>query len=206
MGSVVTINIKDLPDALRRDEANVRKAIARGARAGAERGRAFIAKRTPTDLGQLKASWKVVPGPTVVPASGTLTLTQLQNVAPQAGIVELGARPHAVNPEGWAAIYEWVRRHPEMYTHAGKAKNAAWQGPNKPRMRHNPKMAGPMRPFKGPDPEISAITNAIVGKIKRDGQKPTYFVRKNLDGIARAMLSEIARSLAQAADEARRGA
>ncbi len=205
MGSVVTINIRDLPDALRRDEARVRAAIARGARAGAERGRAFIAKRTPTDLGQLKASWKVIPGPTVVPPSGTLTLTQLQNTAPHAGVVEMGARPHAVNPEGWAAIYEWVRRHPEMYTHSGSRRNAAWQGPNKPKMRQNRKMLGPIGPFKGPDPEISAITNAIVGKLKRDGQKPTYFIRKNLDGIAKAMLTEIARSLAQAADEARRG-
>jgi hypothetical protein len=205
MGSVVTINIRDLPNQLRKDEGRLREAIARGARAGAERGRAFIAKKTPIDLGQLKVGWKVKASVPKIPESGELTLTTLVNDAPHAGVVELGARPHAVNPAGWAAIYEWVRRHPELYVRAGRKNNAAWQGPNKPRTRSPKREAGPMRPFHGPDPEIAAITNAIVWKIRHHGQKPTYFIRRNLDGIAKAMLMEIARAIAVEADAARRG-
>ena len=198
MSTVITIDLKRLPAALRSNEAAVRLAIATGARAGAEHGRAIMAKRTPTDLGQLKAGWKVKPGVPTVPESGVVQLTTLRNDAPHAGVVELGARPHTVNPQGWAAIYEWVRRHPELYTAAGRKNNSAWQGPNKPKMRRSKASAGPQRPFHGPDPEISAITNAIVGKLKREGQKPTYFIRKSLGDLGDAMLKEINRALSRA--------
>jgi hypothetical protein len=202
--ATVLINIKELPTQLVRDEARLREAIARGARAGAERGRTYMSKRTPIDLGQLRAGWKVKGG-SPAPEQGGATLATLDNDAPHVGIVELGARPHTMSPAGWAAIYEWVRRHPELYTHAGSKKNPAMSGPNQPKMRRTPKALGPIRPYHGPDPEISAITNAIVQKIRKVGQKPTYFIRKNLDALARLAVQEVAKSIAVEADAARRG-
>lgn len=177
--NVITVGIDQLPAALQRGEQRFEKALARGLRMGAERGRGVIVRRTPMDLGQLRASWKVKAHDMVA---------ELLNDAPHAGIVELGARPHRVNAEGWQAIYEWVRRHPEMY------------GATKPRTKASATTAQlvKMGPFKGLDPEISRITWAIVKKIQKFGQKPTFFVRDSLDILHRALIAEVERQLARA--------
>jgi hypothetical protein len=174
--NVIRLGIDQLPAELARGEKRFERALERGLRRGAERGRAIIVKKTPTDLGQLRASWKV---------KSAQMVAELINDAPHAGIVELGARPHAVGPEGWHAIYEWVRRHPEMY------------GEKKARTRVSASLSdlATSGPFKGSDPEITAITNAIVQKIRRYGQKPTYFVRNNLESLKAALIAEVERQL-----------
>lgn len=177
--NVITIGIDQLPRALERGEKRFEKALSRGLRMGAERGRGIMVRRTPLDLGQLRASWKVKAHDMVA---------ELLNDAPHAGIVELGARPHKVNAEGWQAIYEWVRRHPDLY------------GQSRPRKKVSASTAqqAALGPFKGLDPEITSITWAIVKKIERFGQKPTFFVLNSLDLLQQALVKEVERQLARA--------
>jgi hypothetical protein len=177
--NVITIGIEQLPAALRRGEKRFERALYRGLRMGAERGRGIIVPRTPTDLGQLRASWKV---------KAAELVAELLNDAPHAGIVELGARPHKVSAEGWQALYEWVRRHPELY------------GQKRPRTKVSATLEqqAQLGPFKGLDPEISSITWAIVKKIQKYGQKPTYFVRNSLEVLRKALQLEVERQLERA--------
>lgn len=195
MGAVITIDLNKLPAALRANEQGVRRAIARGIAIGAVRGRAILVRATPVDQGQLKASWKIGARALDVPPGSNL-LGKLYNDAPHAGVVELGARPHPVSPAGWIAIYEWVRRHPELYTAPPMAVRMR-------RPRSGGRRGSPWKPFWGPDPQIMAITNAIVWKLRTKGQRPTYFIRRNLDRVQRAVLQEIANELNRAAEEAR---
>lgn len=192
MGAVVRIGLDELPDALALGERRIRRAVARGALAGAHRGRAVIVPKTPRDMGQLAASWHVLPGAPEF-TSMSATLAELYNDAPHISMVELGARPHKVNPEGWLAIYEWVRRHFRGGVLGGSG-----------RMRPRRAAAGALGPFRGDDPVISNITNAIVMKIRREGQVPTFFVRDSLDDLRRVMARELEIALERAnADIAR---
>jgi hypothetical protein len=75
----------------------LRKGLVRAAR----RGQAHMPGQTPTDMGQLRNGWRVLEG-----ADGI----RLENSAPHAGVVELGARPHKVNAAGRKAIAEWAMR------------------------------------------------------------------------------------------------
>jgi hypothetical protein len=101
------LDIKDLPGELARREKEVKRAIARGIRNGTRRGRAVLVMRTPKDTGLLKASWR----DSTVGSGARGVVTEIFNTAPYAGIVEEGARPHAVSAEGRQAILEWARRH-----------------------------------------------------------------------------------------------
>jgi hypothetical protein len=181
---VITIGIDQLPEALRRGEQRFEKALARGLRMGAERGRGIIVRRTPMDLGQLRASWKVKAHDMVA---------ELINDAPHIASVELGARPHKVSAEGWKAIYEWVRRHPEMY--GEERARSGVQRDEHGRFKSNGDELGP---FRGLDPQISRITWAIVKKIEKFGQKPTFFIRESMDVLREALIKEVERQLARA--------
>lgn len=183
MGAVITTSLDALPALLERGEARMRRAIARGALAGAHRGRALIVKRTPVDMGPLKAAWRVKPGSTEF-SGGDTTLAELINDAPHIATVELGSRPHNVSAEGWAAIYEWVRRHYRGGRLGGKG-----------RMRPRGMFAG-LQPFRGEDPVITEITNAIVWRMKLHGTKPTLFVRNSTDELRNVMAVELERAIA----------
>lgn len=191
MGAVIKLGIGDLPDALDLGEQNIRRAVARGALAGAHRGRALMVRVTPVDQGQLKASWKVKPGLEEFDGAGE-TLAELINDAPHISMVELGSRPHKISPEAWAAIYEWVRRH-----YRGAAPGVETLG-GAGRMR--PRGKGPVTgAFKGDDPVISHITNAIAWKIRKEGTKATLFVRNAVDDLRDVMAAELQHELAKVA-------
>lgn len=194
MGAVISVGLDDLPDVLARGEKRMRQAVARGALAGAHRGRALIVKRTPTDMGQLRASWRVKPGATEFTGPET-TLATLINDAPHIAMVELGSRPHRISPEAWAAIYEWVRRHFRGGQLGGEG-----------RMRSRRRKAGPgLGPFQGDDPEIAKITNAIAWKIRRYGTKPRLFVRNSTDELRAVMGYELQRAMATVERDLRGG-
>lgn len=191
MGTV-KISLEDLPNALMLGDENIRQAVAKGTTYGAHRGRALIVRRTPTDQGQLRASWRVVAGVLRKGSEGfaDVKLAELINDAPHITIVELGAKPHAVSPEGWTAIYEWVRRH---YRSAGGGVYAMGSAG-----RMVPRSKQPIRgPWKGDDPRIEAITNGIVWKLRKYGQKPTLFVRNSVDELRDVMAKELERELAR---------
>lgn len=184
MGSVISIDQKDLPAALKRGEKRMRRAIAAGALAGAHRGRAVIVKRTPVDMGPLKAAWRVRPG-TKEFSTPDATLAELINDSPYIAAVELGSRPHGVSADGWAAIYEWVRRHFRGGQLGGKG-----------RMRSRSAVLAPLRPYHGDDPVITAVTNAIVARMRKVGTKATLFVRNSIDELRTVMAYELERAIA----------
>lgn len=186
MGTV-KVSLGELPRALASGDKAIRAAVRKGTQIGAHRGRALIVKRTPVDQGQLKASWRVDVGL----SDRTNTLAELINDAPHITMVELGARPHGMSPEGWTAIYEWVRRHYRGGKLGGKGRM---------RQRRAVVITGP---YQGDDPVISEITNAIVYKIKHHGQKPTLFVRNSVDELRAVMAKELNAELARV--ESKRG-
>lgn len=188
--NVIAISLDQLPTALDQGEERIRRAITYGAIAGAHRGRALIVKRTPTDMGQLRGSWKVKEHPTAI--AGSATLAELINDAPHIALVELGSRPHKVSAEGWAALYEWVRRH---YRNAGGTGGQFRLGGSG---RMKPRRAAVAGPFRGDDPDLTSITWAIVNKIKREGTKPTLFVYNSLPELAAVMATELDRAIANA--------
>lgn len=191
MSNTIRVKLDKLPEALDLGEQNVRRAIARGAVAGAHRGRAIMVRATPIDQGQLRASWKVKPG--VHEFRGlSQDLAELINDAPHISIVELGARPHAVSREGWEAIYEWVRRH--YRTQTGGVYTLGGAGKMVSRSKDGRR-----------DPRIEAITWAIVRKIKREGQKPTFFVRNSVDDLRQVMAYELDREIKRAIAELKGG-
>lgn len=192
MGAVISVGIDQLPELLERGERAIRRAISAGALAGAHRGRALMVQRTPTDQGQMRASWRVKPGAHEFTGAST-TLAELINDAPHLAFVELGTRPHKVNAEGWAAIYEWVRRHHRGGVLGGRG-----------RMRPRRSLFVGMVAFRGDDPVLERITNAIVRKINRYGSKPTLFIANSLEDLRAVMAAELERALTRAQAAARR--
>lgn len=149
-------------------ESRFAKAASRGMVRGAMRARAMLQRATPKSQGQAKGSWALHRATLI--AVGDQILATWVNDAPYAGVLELGARPHPVNPEGWQAIYRWVETHRSLFSGFGAAQ---------PRVSFTP------GPFRGPDPQVEAVTNGIVRKIAREGQRPTYFIRNMLDDLTR---------------------
>jgi hypothetical protein len=184
---VIEVPLSGLEAALDRTERKVRRAIARGALAGAHRGRAVVVRVTPVDLGPMKAGWKVNPGTADFEGDLDGVLATLVNNSPNIAAVELGSRPHPMSPEGWTAIYEWVRRHYRGGKLGGKG-----------RMRPRLETTVTMRPYHGEDPVISEVTNAIVHRIAVKGTPARLFVKNALPEIRRVMIAELERALANA--------
>jgi hypothetical protein len=200
--NVVRIGVDELPDALDMTDQRVRQAIRYGALAGAHRGRALMIPATPTDMGQLRASWKVRELDQAL-GDVSVTLAELINDAPHVGIVELGSRPHKVSAEGWAAIYEWVRRHYRSTAGAGGSRRYRLGAAG--RMKPRGRSSGQPGPFRGDDPEISSITWAIVTLIKRRGTRATLFIYNMLPQLRDALGAEIERAIGKAQREATKG-
>ena len=105
---VVRLRPDQLPGALRGEGARIRRAIPKAARAAAMRLKSRLVQRTDelgiTDTGILKNSWRVGAGG----ESGAAAT--VYSDAPYAGVVELGARPHAVSLDGRQSIARWAMR------------------------------------------------------------------------------------------------
>ena len=169
--SVVRTSPAQVQNLIRRRFQATKKTTRRAALAAAHRGKTMITKHTPSDLGQLTLSWDVKK-----PLTKGRQIAELINDAPHAGIVEMGARPHKVSPEGWWSLYEWVERHfPDAAAPGGEVD------------------------VYGNDPEFSRITWAIVRKIGREGPKPTYFVRDKLPTFLAITHAEINHAFAKLA-------
>lgn len=115
MSVTVRVKIGDLGARLFKAESDRGRALKRGVLDAARRGQATLVKRTPRYLGQMANSWA-----TQETREGALT----RNTAPHAGIVEAGARPHSVSPDGMAALTEWATR--QLGLDPKSAKAVAW--------------------------------------------------------------------------------
>lgn len=105
----IELKLGQLAEALQRDIKARKAAVNKGIGAAALRGRALLTGKTPTGAtSAMRAAWKVrnARGANGQFASGYV----IENSAPYAGIVELGARPHKVSPQGILAIQFWAQR------------------------------------------------------------------------------------------------
>lgn len=180
-----TVKLSELGKVLEKHGQGVVRAVGRGVFVGAQYGKTRLVRATPVDQGQLRNSWKV----SKVSNGGGVPDVEILNEAPHAGIVEKGARPHKVSPEGWAAIYQWVLRHRRALGHTTTYRRA--NGGTGTRVKaHRPKY-GDVRTQTDVDPAIAAITWAIVKKIEKYGQAPTYFVRNTLPKVTEVVQYEV---------------
>lgn len=183
---MIRTSIEQLPEELLRRARETAGALKEGALRAAHRGHAHLVGQTPVDQGQLRNSWRVVDRRAQSLSPGAVEeLAEIINDAPHAGVVELGARPHPVSPEGWDAIYEWVRRH-FGFTVGGSSEMRRVGGET------------------GEDPVLSEITWGIVHKIAREGQRPTYFVRDSMPELKRLLDLEVKKAIRRAAARRRR--
>lgn len=174
--------------ALRSLEARLRQGVNDGLRLAAARGRTHLVRRTPVDTGQVKNAWKV---------TGGLGAWEVENDAPHAGIVERGARPHTVSQEGIAAIEQWVLRHFK----AGIRSVARQRKKYGARATYGPKSKRRVRSLE--QQYAHEIAVKIANKIRREGQKPTFFVRDSLPALREYVGAEVKRMLRRVAGSGR---
>lgn len=98
----IPISPDRLPAALKRRAKATPDVLRKGLYLAAQRGRTLLVRRSPVDRGNYKNAWQVHKRP-----GGA----EIENSAPYAGIIELGARAHPVSREGRESILGWVRRH-----------------------------------------------------------------------------------------------
>ncbi len=181
----IQISIEDLAKDLGERIAELPVVIKRGMQSGTMFGRSLLTKKSPTDQGQLRNSWKLVDFPGG--ARGRATMTQLVNEAPHAGIVERGARPHRVSQEGIEALTQWVWRNRRRFN-LGRV-----QGPVAPsRIAKGGRKAMQRRSDLE---QAKGIAFAIAWKIRHHGQKPTYFVRSSMPKISSVTRAEVVREI-----------
>lgn len=155
----IKLTPNELPREMKRRGKKMPKVIERGLRAGARRGAVILRKRTPVGATTaLRRGWQVRRSFDSGEPAG------LANLAPHAGIVEKGARPHPVNREGIAAITHWA-----------------------------------VRKLGLPRDEAARVAHAVAHKIRREGQKPTYFVRDSLGDLRDAAKKEVGKAISKQA-------
>lgn len=161
---------------LRKDKGNIPKVVLQAMRAAAERARAHLVRLSPVDRGLLKNAWRIQRGPGFV---------ELVNNAPYAGVIERGARPHPVSAEGWLAIYRWVLR--KFKSQIRFVTQRKQQGPLPQGARRAPgrKQA-----------DVAAeITDRIVWKIQKFGQKGRFIVRDSMPTLQKWSAQMIAEAV-----------
>lgn len=196
--TVIPIRKEDLPRILANHETQIPVAVAKGLHLAAERGRTYLVRKSPVDTGQYKNSW-------VVKDHGRRGST-IENDAPHAGIIEAGARPHAVNREGIEALTKWVLRVFSRKRPMGPKKPPvlgpkapAKLGPTKPPMFGPPRGPKPVMDEK----EARSIAFAIAGKLKKEGQKGLFIVRDGLPQLSKFAAQEVSRAVSKYMKEAR---
>lgn len=178
--------IKTTPEALpgqidARNRAMLR-GYAKGALAGAHRGRAIIVRKTPVDQGQLKNSWKIQRGE-VQRHFGELAA--LVNDAPHAAIVEEGARPHKVSQDAFISLYHWCRR----------KKIGVKDSPRKKRGQPVPEAMIWGVKFTGKEIGPARAAAAIAASFQRKGRKGKHFIKGNLPKLHEAAKDEVLKAL-----------
>lgn len=161
--TVIKLRPEQLGVAIKATSTSMPKVVLNGIRVSAERARAHLVKNTPVDRGVAKNAWTVLP---------ELRGARLVNHAPYIGILERGARPHDVSAEGWMAIFRWVLRHPALIGSAkaaGQARSALSRGRSKA-----------SSPVSWAVQQATEVTNAIVWKLKHEGQEGHWMVRDGM--------------------------
>lgn len=172
-----SIEAKQVSGVMRRINTATFRAVLRGAGKSALQGKRHLVPKTKVDRGDLRRSWRVIRRKGLKRGPVELEAAQLVNDAPHAGIVEGGARPHSVSREGVEAITNWViRNRGKLGFTTAKGRPRAAQITR----RYRSKRSGAALTEREVHPELRSIAWAIVKKIQKRGQKPTWFVRDEL--------------------------
>lgn len=170
------------------------EAVAAGALVAAHRGRTLLVRTSPVDTGMYKNAWRVVD----LAYASERHVIELDNDAPHAGIIELGARPHKVSRAGIEAIAGWVRRkllrggYAQIRRSASAESFAAGGGKRKltaSAAAYRAKASWSL------DEEATKIAWAIAKKIEKEGQKPTYHLLNSLPKLRRFLIEEVNRQV-----------
>lgn len=152
----IELTLGQLPKLLQKHAAEAPAAIARGLMKAAVHAQADLkSAKEPRDRGLFAAAW------TISSASGNVVL---HNSSPYAGILERGARPHAVSKAGREAIRAWVIRKGVLFVSGKGGRQVRVTGRNKDRY----------------EAAIDSAVWAICAKIKKEGQEPLWVVRKRI--------------------------
>lgn len=171
--SSVSMTEGQLGARLRADANGAPKAVFRAMVSASQRGKAFIAGKSPVDRGILRNAWKVV-------QLSSIGVVELTNDQPYAGIVERGARPFKMSPAGIEALQGWVFR---------KILDGTIQMKNVKGKKRRARVRWEL------EEEARSIAYAIAKKFEKVGMKGKRFVMNNLTQLAALMDSEIKRSL-----------
>ena len=178
------------PGLFKRIHADVKRATQKGLRSAARLSTAILVPRTPRDRGNAAAAWKN----SAHNGEGDVVAYCL-NTCPYIGILDLGARPHAVSKEGQEAIYQWVLRNLRLVGDRRQGfavvhGNAVMPGT---RMRKLTSIGDAGEKL------ARQITFLICRKIREKGQKPHYFMRDAMPLLAEGARDEVERCLKEAA-------
>jgi hypothetical protein len=178
----ITVDARDIAGVIMKLDREMRARLKRGMKKGAHRGRGILVRKTPTDTGQARAGWRVVESPGSNPYIPSDVVSRIVNDAPHIGIIEAGARPHAVSDAGILAIEAWVRRKglADDAVSAARERNVGLRA-----------LGGAGVKVPSYDAAVHAIAMGIVWKLRHFGQEPTYFVRDALPSLRRAMAREV---------------
>lgn len=197
----IRIDFSRLGDELARFERRFPKAVERGLVAAAHRARRLMVQRHssgryPVYLGQMRAGWAVrrVPGG-----------AEMYNDAPHAGIVEEGARPHKVSKEGREAIKRWVLKklgaslssiaNQEATARFRKLTKGAGRGRVGDAVRTFAKDMRQEAAKSSIERQADAITWGIVEKLRAEGQKGLFVLKKSMPEIEKYIGQEVDRAL-----------
>lgn len=174
----IKVDPRRLGDVLRAHQRLAPTAFLRGARVSAEKVVSKAKRQSPVNDGAFRAAWGV---------EVRADMVRVKNDAPYAGIIERGARPHSVSAEGVEAIRQWVIK--KGLVRVTQPLKKGVQGPER------------MRPVKRSEAEgeigylIDEVVWAIVNKIKHEGQKGTFILRKLAEQAGDDLRREVERQL-----------
>lgn len=163
-------------------KANIR-ALKKATKRATVRGVALLKKLTPVDEGVARAAWRA--------RQFSTGWMGIENPSPHIGILLRGARPHAVNAEGVAAIREWVIRKGLILINQPLRKGH--QGPQQMR---------PLRRSEARDEfawKVDEVVWAIINKLKKYGYKGDDFVERSMPDLVAYLDAEVTIALDEAA-------
>jgi hypothetical protein len=173
------VALKDFARLLKKDLNGVKKKVIRATHTTARRGAKIAARFAPVAFGEIRDGIVDVKLP-----SGALIVS----TAPYSAAVEIGSRPHM---PPIAPILRWVKlRGMQGLTSSGRITKKATVG------REIAKMIRAEGSRKAvPIDAALSVAWAIAWKIKRDGTKPTWFMRNTFNVVSPMLDAEISRLL-----------
>jgi hypothetical protein len=160
-----------------------RAALKKAVRRASMRGVGLLKKLTPVDEGVARSAWSAK-----TYSSGW---TGIENASPHIGILLKGARPHAVNAEGVAAIREWVIR--KGLVQMLQPLKKGHQGPQQAKKLSRSQADGEFSYL------VDEVVWAIISKLKKYGYKGDDFVERSMPDLVAYLDTEVAIALAEVA-------